>query len=289
MIGAVVITTNSTSPNTLTIPPRVTTQSSHLAVVDDPVSLNGVLKGTRSLARPSLGKCSVWGNSPSLWVPVARALGFEILSTYFGHAGFADFLPPFERITPVSYPARCKGLNKLAFVFCDWDTLPSLSQTSLWKSISVPFLIAGHRPAAVLPKGWSSKSLDFLHSAVGGATNGCFTVTLLAPEGFMCAPSTLPAVQQRPGGTIASSLDCRAPCHNHLAAAPAVITSSSRAVVRLPDGSFGSWGLFPANTPQCKVTVPTDFASSGFGIRALTHRELGDLWNVPERSVNTCQ
>ena len=255
------LTTKALSPSTLTTNPTPhiranpsIASSGRVSVVDDPVSLNGVLKGSMSLTRPSLGACSVWGVVPSLWVPVARSLGFTVKSICFGHSSFATALSTFDNLPSVSFKSRFNQLSLLSMVFCDWDTLPSAALTDLWASCSVPFLISGSDSSWQAPAGWSVKGLQFLHSAVGGATDGVFSVTLLAPSALFVSPGTLPAVEQRPGGTIASSLDCRAPCRTLLPIPPMVNRTSLRSVTQLADGSFGSWGLLPhcnTQTLQC--------------------------------------
>lgn len=123
--------------------------------------------------------------------------------------------------------------------------------------------------------------MSFSHSAAGGATDGIFVVTLVGRCDDVGLPSTLPAVERRPGGTIATSLECRVRCGVLLATPPCIPLVAPRAVLRLADGSVGSWGLFPSRDLGTRVTLPTDFSPSGYGVRRLTPRELSDLWNTP--------
>lgn len=123
--------------------------------------------------------------------------------------------------------------------------------------------------------------MSFSHSAVGGATDRIFCVSLVAHATDLLRPTSLPAVMRRPGGVIAASLDCRAPCFNLMDHPPDSCMVPTRTLCLLPDGSVGSWGLFPSHRVNSSVVVPSDFAASGFGIRRLTPRELADLWNTP--------
>ena len=79
------LTANPSLGSTTPLTSPSTEPSSRLGVtgvLDNPASLSGVLKGSFSLSRRTFGPCEVWWGSPSLWVPVAQALGFPVSCLY---------------------------------------------------------------------------------------------------------------------------------------------------------------------------------------------------------------
>ena len=42
-----------------------------------------------------------------------------------------------------------------------------------------------------------------------------------------------------------------------------------------------AWGLLPLRGLNARITLPSDFSPSGFGVRKLTTQELSDIWNTP--------
>eukprot|EP00956_Cyclotella_meneghiniana_P029337 scaffold70717_cov42-Cyclotella_meneghiniana.AAC.5 len=268
----------STTP--LTSPPlELLSPLGAASVVQDPISLDGVLRGCLSLHRPRLGVCHVWWSSPSLWIPVAQALGFQVTRLLAPSSPTATIL---AGVTGVALSSRKrKATDELpCIIFCDWGCLPH-TNASHWTFNRCPLLVAGPVPAWSPPSGWDICTMSFSHAAAGGATDGIFVISLIAPVASLLRPSHLPALLRRPGGVISASLDCRAPCFCALPTPPVVPGAGVRRLCMLEDGTYGSWGLFPSQSLRARIVVPSDFSPSGFGVRTLTPRELSDLWNTP--------
>eukprot|EP00956_Cyclotella_meneghiniana_P025058 scaffold51449_cov35-Cyclotella_meneghiniana.AAC.5 len=268
----------STTP--LTSPPvELFSPLGATSVVQDPISLDGVLRGSLSLHRPMLGFCQVWWSSPSLWIPVAQALGFQVTSLLAPPSAAASVLAGATGV-PIASRKRKVSDAPPRVIFCDWGCMPH-PNASHWSFNSCPFLVAGPVPAWTPPSGWDICTMSFSHAAAGGATDGIFVISLVAPVNSMLRNPTLPALVRRPGGVISASLDCRAPCFRALPTPPLVPGAGVRRLCQLEDGTFGSWGLFPSQSLRARIVVPSDFSPSGFGVRVLTPRELADLWNTP--------
>eukprot|EP00956_Cyclotella_meneghiniana_P014992 scaffold22722_cov51-Cyclotella_meneghiniana.AAC.2 len=268
----------STTP--LTSPPvELFSPLGATSVVPDPISLDGVLRGSLLLHRPKLGTCQVWWSSPSLWIPVAQALGFQVSSLLAPPSAAATILAGATGV-PLSSRKRNVPDAPPRVIFCDWGCLPH-PNASHWSFNSCPFLVAGPVPAWTPPSGWDICTMSFSHAAAGGATDGIFVISLIAPVNSILRNPTLPALVRRPGGVISASLDCRVPCFCALPTPPLVPGAGVRRLCPLEDGTYGSWGLFPSQSLWARIVVPSDFSPSGFGVRVLTPHELSDLWNTP--------
>ena len=178
-----------------------------------PHAANGVLAGAFSIPSRSQGLCDVWGSGAHLWLPVALALGFEPRLVWFGPTVDGAIVQYMRVAAPRAHhclhrarrppPIGCKGI-----VFTDFDSLPKAT-THFWNTTMAQFLVYHRCPLDPIP-GYTPRSLQLSHLAVGGATSAIWRITLLAPTSWLHSPHlSPPSPPRRPWATISHSLDFR--------------------------------------------------------------------------------
>ena len=172
-----------------------------------------------------------------------------------------------------------RGHSRPSIVFTD-DACLRLDWRNYWERARCPHVFWGTAAPPSPPPGWLLRTHCFNHSVLGGATTASYHVSLYIRPEFASDTEKLPHIAQRPWSAIAASLS------NRVATRSVPIPSLDalqpmNVPCQLPDGSFGSWGLFPADSPRCLVTMPCHRSPSGWGQRRLTPAELADLWNAP--------
>ena len=147
----------------------------------------------------------------------------------------------------------------------------------------LPFLIAcgsGHPPPP--PRGWSARSVSLAHSATGGSTSGKWTLVVWYPPGL---PWVEPLTWEPRGGTpLLCCVNDREYARPFLGPRGSGAVGAGGAVVAgvvRTEGLVLDFGLFPASDPSARVIVETSSSPSGYGLRQLTARELGNLWDIP--------
>ena len=169
-------------------------------------------------------------------------------------------------------------------VFTD-DAYLRLDWRNYWERARCPHVFFGTAAPPSPPPGWLLRTHCFNHSVLGGATTSTYHVSMYVRPDFASDTVKLPHIAQRPWSVIAASLS------NRVATRPVPIPSLDathpvNVPCPLPDGSFGSWGLFPADNPRCVVTMLCHKSRSGWGQRRLIPAELADLWNAPISMVD---
>ena len=141
-------------------------------------TLNGVLHGVVPLTRCSLGPCVIRGATPSLWFPVAAAMGFQITHAVFPPSPFTSVMQslyPSVRFLSPARGGRTDGTPQV--VFSDIASLPPF-RTGYWRTQRCPHLYYSpsrewSEPLHPLP-GWILLAHSFDHPLLGGATNATF-------------------------------------------------------------------------------------------------------------------
>lgn len=260
-------------------------RSGFLGVREASHAASGILFGNMNLKRSALGRCEVWGMTPSLWVPVVLTLGFVVDTLRFNLQPDSPFmqamsdLAPDARVVPPGSHRFKRGTRYgscNSSIFADEAALPALN-SFFWRHHRAPVLFIQESTSFLVPDGWVLRSHAFDHSTLGGATDSTSRLGILMPVEFDAQPSGVPSVVPRPWSTIAHSVLPR------IAATPvpaplAPSTEPFQAVCAVPPAAVGSWGLFPSNQLEVDVVLPVD---KGWGRRPLTPRELSNLWNTP--------
>jgi hypothetical protein len=98
-------------------------------VIDRLSARDGVLTGYVPFASPQLGCAEVWGSGPSLWLPVAEALGFTVRLEVYPDGAWRDCMTSFY--PSVRFQRQCPRTRDRDVapqaVFTDQASLPAAS------------------------------------------------------------------------------------------------------------------------------------------------------------------
>jgi hypothetical protein len=260
------------------------------APVDSPHADHGVLHGAFP-HRGRRGKCAVWTSAPSLWVHVAHALGFEVVSLRSPQRDFGTvlrhFFPGLVLSSTGERSAAALHLHSVGIVFSDFGVVSS-RQPGYWASNPVPHVFTCTRADLLrVPEGWSVRQKEFCHAGLGGATTGVYCLSVMAPDDrFVASNEALPPVPRQPWTPIASVINDVEPAaplsaelESRYRSTPRVLKDDAP-ILRL--GRFlDARGLASPDVASARVIVGCVFNSGGMGLRRLKDYELGALADVP--------
>jgi hypothetical protein len=177
------------SPSPLATPFPTTSlaslRSGVLSARSSTAACDGVLTGFVPFASASarLGCAEVWGSGPSLWLPVAQALGFTVKLAVYPDGAWWDCMASFYSTTHFlrQLPRTRDRDASPQLVFTDQASLPASSHF-FWSSQHIPLLISPCDSPWCVPAGWHIFQRTFKHQVVDGATDAVHTVALMLPR-----------------------------------------------------------------------------------------------------------
>lgn len=170
---------------------------------------DGVLTGFVPFSAPRLGCAEVWGAGPSLWLPVAEALGFSVELAVYPDGAWRDSMAAFySSVQFLSHCLRSRDRDTVpSIIFTDFASMPDASDV-FWLNHRVPLLVLPCPADLVLPAGWLVLCRNFNHNLVGGATDALEVVGLVLPRECVTERDSWPVLLRRPASTVLSSLNC---------------------------------------------------------------------------------
>jgi hypothetical protein len=140
-----------------------------LGVLARALARDGVLTGYVSLSRARLGCAEVWGQGPSLWLPVVEALGFTVLLAVFPASPWRRCMESYYTNTRfLERPPRRRNTQEAPSVFfMDGASVPP-TEDRFWASFHCPVLVTSLAESFRPLSGWSVITRSFKHSQVGG-------------------------------------------------------------------------------------------------------------------------
>ena len=245
-------------------------------------ALNGTVSGYIP-TRQARGSCVIISTHPSLWFYVARSLGFTITHAWSQDVTFREAMQwAFPEVEFVP-EARMLDTHTTDMVFGDFEGVQTITAeliTGYWYWQTCPHLLTRTRTSSIqLPSSWTLHSETFVHSSMGGSTNGTHTLFLCVPLHVPLLSGTLSVLPVQPWTPLESAIDAVTSAPAAPAPHMTVMTTPS---VKWSGREVWPCGLFPVEHKSTLVRVRCVFnVTTRWGTRALTPFELATLWDVP--------